>query len=1135
MTLQNATSVCMHFDDFSQYSELCIFKWFFSNVFKVLVTLDNDKCPWRICEISDIGEMSFFNSIDEKKFLPSNDSKFVLHPTTSVSLTFSSYHILISLDIGSSVFAVNDIGLPLHDILDSTRVVIDFLLHNPSHFTHSIYVSILLQRAEGHEAICAWQGDLASITNVNEFMEFIRSSVVDYELKIHDIQGDRDAPTEYPTLCSWMDGIIFYLETDNTRKKCPIVIFITTSVIQTHVTSDIQLLAKYRISLHVIAVDLKLLNPVGMLPDHIGLQVIAESSGGSFSISIGSKKCVDEKYVYSVFRHIFRKRFLPGLRYKQSDGTTTRSSPLQRAISLTASDQCGQITGFSNRYKKKFVSYIIEGSVLGHLLAARMREGFLVTHVVHRRRSLPGSVPCGLGHKSEESRSRADDSPSPIDQAPRRYSPSPALGQHYLCLRLERMFSVFHVLVYELTFRVRDDVATQSIALDAYADFTTNNCVTVSMSCQSTKEINTSDCDATSTESALPLGITLWYRTTHLLDDQIAKLTSKDYLSNNFPATFRQSKPRNMKDEQNNTFLNFKTVKNSQAYAYLHILRSMCARQYAAQQSLFIFSSSKSSVDRCFLKSIPRLDRDLYLQLRTALPSMDIHFVGFCHWILCTGVCEIALVDLIQKSNSFVEITIHYLGVSESAELSRSVDELLCQLCNLLRVHQIKALVLPRSFVKRLLLPSSRWYPIAKDYLKVIKKTVVNEMPNPMLNKFLLTELQTIKMSFGFEECIGEDVDYSGCYCCVILDEDARHRLLQARIATIDSVTSNGVLCLEYYSEPNYLSGEEICARVAARDLRLPGPNGFKISNAIEDVVGTLFALDDRIIRYYTTMSDLRELFDAASCTLLAPGDDSDIRHELAAPEESERRASIATVGSNSSFVRERLSSSESKLESSVRNKNMFVPSAIFVANKAPPPVVSAQDWDALKGHGSKETLKLPCFSSDSNEILNRMLGDSLSKNMECSDLRAVNIADGASTLNYRVYCADSSIVLAECDLLSFLVPPSCIPSDLKENQISDSSDGSQPSKNCSASLSIDFWHLQLPLLRYNMDESKLPSLSLRILSYCPPLCIRSDSKQLLLGDFKNTPVKDLQKRVSKINEADFNIYLLHIIDYFLH
>jgi hypothetical protein len=383
--LEPASCIFFHVDNFLHVSPLKQCRWFFSKLWQPIscgIELPSDNtqdCHWIITNIVDTSNQSICLRDTKRRKRP---IQFILHPNTSVLFTYTSYRIVICLEINRAIYSIrSDGGTAADEMINSLITMLEEInktLQTQEHIS-SVYVTVIAHHSELNLTYSLWQKEILQNKKNQNQNVFIQEDLLPSNFfalvskKVEDLTFQRDSNpcflsggdtkqwsgADGMNMISICDGIFFHLNILPSF-ACPIAVLISPGVVEVPIASLIKSFAKANISFHVLLVTLSSdTQPLGCVPEIDNLRVLAESSGGSFeTISSATKQNLES------IGQIFIRPFY---------ACRTESS-MSSSSSLT--------TSCLKMYESRLHGYQLHGLTLEHLVASRLVEGYSLIAIV---------------------------------------------------------------------------------------------------------------------------------------------------------------------------------------------------------------------------------------------------------------------------------------------------------------------------------------------------------------------------------------------------------------------------------------------------------------------------------------------------------------------------------------------------------------------------------------------------------------------------------------------------------------------------------------------------------------------------------------------------------------------------------
>lgn len=175
-SLRKAACVLFYVENFDHVSPLLQCRWFFTNLWGTIscgastpaLTLPN--CKWLISSIVDQNNISVNRDSKQRR---KRHSKFIMHPTTSMVFTYSSYRLVICLDISRSIYYVrSDGGMAVDEMIGSLFTMLRQIhksLQSQLRIA-SVYITVVAHHSEVNLTYGLWQCEMTINTDIEELI-----------------------------------------------------------------------------------------------------------------------------------------------------------------------------------------------------------------------------------------------------------------------------------------------------------------------------------------------------------------------------------------------------------------------------------------------------------------------------------------------------------------------------------------------------------------------------------------------------------------------------------------------------------------------------------------------------------------------------------------------------------------------------------------------------------------------------------------------------------------------------------------------------------------------------------------------------------------------------------------------------
>ena len=442
-----AVCVLFYVDNFNHVSPLLQCRWFFSKLNKTVIcgaastpALAPPDCKWLVSSIVD----PYNNSVNirDSKSRKRKYVKFLMHPSTSVVFTYSSYRVVICLDISRSIYSVrSDGGMAADDMITSLFTMLTQMqrsLQSQQHIA-SVFVTVIAHHSEINLSYSLWQCEMKMNSELNNLLDSLAKCsrtiedltfqrVVNPDLYVDGPHATASSSAEGMSMTTVVEDLLYHLAL-LPPSACPIAVLITpgnqkAGVLQPYVSQCVSLsdespltslictlllgivdvavssvtkaLAVGNVALHVLVVTLSADQcPLGCVPEIDSLRVVAEATGGSLEV-VSSSTATNLESIGQIFIRPFYARREE--KFPLGDGIVSRMK------------------------ESRLQGYQLEGATLEHILAARLMEGFKMTNV---------SIESFSMNKT-----------------------SSASSMSFATIRLEKRYSKVSTLVYFVSYRV---------------------------------------------------------------------------------------------------------------------------------------------------------------------------------------------------------------------------------------------------------------------------------------------------------------------------------------------------------------------------------------------------------------------------------------------------------------------------------------------------------------------------------------------------------------------------------------------------------------------------------------------------------------------------------------------------------
>lgn len=377
--LESASCIFFHVDNFLHVSPLKQCHWLFTRLWQsVSCGLDNPPgggnldCRWIITNIIDTSNQSVSLRDMKRKKRP---NRYLIQPNTSIIFTYSSYRIVICLEINRAIYSIrSDGGTAADEMVNSLITMLEEMcktLQTQDQISR-VYVTVIAHHSEINMTYGIWQTE---ITNQNSssppssFFSMFSKKLEDltFQRQVNPcVLGGGDSKQwsgfEGMNMNSIVEGILFYLNI-LPAESCPIAVLISPGVVEVPVASITKSFAKANIPFHVLLVTLTSdTQPLGCVPEIDNLRVLAEASGGSFeTVSSVTKQNLES------IGQIFLRPFY---------ACRSENYHLREYSSLLRRDAGLKL------YESRLQGYQLQGLTLEHIVASRLTEGYTIIGII---------------------------------------------------------------------------------------------------------------------------------------------------------------------------------------------------------------------------------------------------------------------------------------------------------------------------------------------------------------------------------------------------------------------------------------------------------------------------------------------------------------------------------------------------------------------------------------------------------------------------------------------------------------------------------------------------------------------------------------------------------------------------------
>jgi hypothetical protein len=394
--LDAASCVFFHVDNFLDVSPLRQCRWFFSKLWQPISCGvenppgTNSTCCWIVTNIVDTLNQSVSIRDSKRRKRP---PQYVIHPNTSILFTYSSYRIVVCLEINRAIYSIrSDGGTAADEMMNSLITMLEEIhksLQTQEHISR-VLVTVIAHHSEINMTYGLWQKEINRNTSSTVPDDFFAT----YSKNIEDLTFQRKANpcvvgggdckqwsgSEGMNMNSIVEGILFHLNI-LPMNSCPIAVLITPGVVEVQVASITKSFAKANIPFHVLLVTLSSdTQPLGCVPEIDNLRVLAESSGGSFeTVSPATKQNLES--IGQIFLRPFYACRAENYHLREFSSLLTRDAGLKL-------------------YESRLHGYQLQGLTLEHIVASRLVEGYTIIGIVaeiqniDEKVNLPGGKNC---------------------------------------------------------------------------------------------------------------------------------------------------------------------------------------------------------------------------------------------------------------------------------------------------------------------------------------------------------------------------------------------------------------------------------------------------------------------------------------------------------------------------------------------------------------------------------------------------------------------------------------------------------------------------------------------------------------------------------------------------------------------
>eukprot|EP01041_Mallomonas_annulata_P005098 gene5098-10200_t len=381
--------VIIHCADFRRVSPLTQSQWYLSNIFKQITRgqiYNSDGSPryWTVLQTID-RKMSQGTLMSR----PSKDKvPQTLNSQSPVYFTYSSYRIVVCIDISRSIFSITDGQIPLYEMF---TILLSILNEISKLNIQSKLVTIIAHKSETDTTYYLWSGQLSINTNISDLLQHIKNSITSIDISNRNIK--------YPNLQTFLNSIYYYLDL-GPFDSCPVAILITTAVMSCNIPKIQEQIAKRRFSLYICPLKQQSQSQsqsqsstpssgrrvenhplpsaaVGMIADVSSLRIICEASGGS----VLSYETLSDKNIHlNDFTKIFLRKpfYVPLSNLSPHNNNNNNNS--------SSNNNINSINSNSNLLDEIHVgTYQLEHCTIEHMLSCRLLEGYTFTSIEQKK------------------------------------------------------------------------------------------------------------------------------------------------------------------------------------------------------------------------------------------------------------------------------------------------------------------------------------------------------------------------------------------------------------------------------------------------------------------------------------------------------------------------------------------------------------------------------------------------------------------------------------------------------------------------------------------------------------------------------------------------------------------------------